>query len=142
MKKIPLIALFLSLSLLARAAEVPEEEDLKSLSEASLLSFGEAVKAKDFSDFYEEIASVWQKQTSADKLKTAFNDFLDKDVDIPSVVNELKPVFDPPAAINGDDLLVIKGYYPTKPNKVNFQLKYMKEEGDWKLVGIDIKLKE
>jgi hypothetical protein len=39
-------------------------------------------------------------------------------------------------------VLVSKGYYPTKPNRVVFQLKYVDEEGDWKLGGIDIKLKE
>jgi len=38
--------------------------------------------------------------------------------------------------------LVSQGYYPTKPNRIIFQLKYLKDEGDWKLAGIDVNLKE
>lgn len=142
MKRLSLITLSLGLALAVRAADVPEEDDVKSMTESSLLSFGRAVKKKDFSDFYEDIASVWQKQTSAEKLEEAFKGFLDKDIDIPSIVKELEPVFKPAASIGDDGVLVIKGYYPTKPSKVNFQLKYVEEEGDWKLVGIDVKIKE
>jgi hypothetical protein len=37
---------------------------------------------------------------------------------------------------------VLKGYYPTAPNKVKFQLKYLEEDGEWKLVGIKVDLEE
>jgi hypothetical protein len=53
----------------------------------------------------------------------------------------MEPVFNHPAAIDADGVLLVQGYYPTKPNRVVFQLKYL-NEGDWKLVGIDVKLKE
>ncbi|MEY2440034.1 MAG: hypothetical protein QOI34_1419, partial [Verrucomicrobiota bacterium] len=84
----------------------------------------------------------WQKQTTPEKLQASFSDFLDKDIDIPAVVKELEPVFNQPASIDSDGVLTIKGYYPTKPNRVIFQLKYLEEDGDWGLVGIDVKLKE
>jgi hypothetical protein len=146
MQKIPmkmiLVSLALGLTLAARAAEVPDEEDVKSMTETSLTSFGRAVKKKDFSKFYEELAGVWQKQTSPEKLEEAFKDFLDKNIDLVSVVKEKEPVFNHPAAIGDDDVLVIKGYYPTTPNRVIFQLKYLEEEGDWKLVGINVNLAE
>ena len=44
--------------------------------------------------------------------------------------------------INSDGVLMIKGYYPTTPNRIIFQLKYLQEEDEWKLVGIDVNLKE
>ena len=140
--KFILITLVLAVTLAARAAEVPDEEDVKALTDSSLTSFGRAVKKRDFSKFYEEIAGIWQKQTSPEKLEEAFKQFLDKNIDLPSVVKEMDPVFNHPAAVNGDDVLVIKGYYPTKPSRVIFQLKYLEEEGDWKLVGIDVNLAE
>jgi hypothetical protein len=125
-----------------RAADIPAAADLKSMTEETLTSFGESVKKRDFSSFYEDIAEIWQKQTSAEKLKAGFKDFLDKGIDLPSIVEEMDPIFDHPAEINADDCLVIKGHYPTKPNTVSFQLKYLKEEDDWKLVGIDVKAGE
>ncbi|MEY2537362.1 MAG: hypothetical protein QOG67_1102 [Verrucomicrobiota bacterium] len=112
------------------------------MTETSLLSFGRAVKKKDFSRFYEDVASVWQKQTSPEKLEEAFSDFLDKGIDLPSVVKEMEPVFNHPAAIGADGVLLIQGYYPTTPNRVIFKLKYLNEEGEWKLVGINVNLKE
>jgi hypothetical protein len=124
------------------AAEVPEEKELKKMTESSLVSFGRAVKAKDFSEFYEDVAKVWQKQTTAKKLQDAFKDFLDKNIDLPSVVKEMKPVFNHPAAIDSDGVLLVQGYYPTKPNRVIFKLKYLDEEGDWKLVGVNVNLAE
>ncbi len=142
MKKLLFTALSLSAVLAVHASEVPEEADIKSMTEASLISFGRAVKKQDFSSFYEDIATVWQKQTTAEKLQESFKDFLDKKIDIPSVVKEMDPVFNHPAEIGSNDVLVIKGYYPTKPNRVVFQLKYLEEEGEWKLVGIDVNLKE
>ena len=124
------------------AADVPDEADLKTLTEDSLTSFGKGVKKKDFSSFYEDIAEIWQKQTTPEKLKELFKDFLDKDIDLPSVVKEMEPVFNHPAAIGANDVLEIKGYYPTTPHRVVFDLKYLEEDGEWKLVGINLDLKE
>jgi len=64
------------------------------------------------------------------------------EIDLPSAVKETEPVFNHPAAIGPNGMLVIQGYYPTKPNRIIFQLKYLKDEGDWKLAGIDVNLKE
>src|SRR5437762_2632800 len=50
------------------SAEIPDKDQLKSLTEASLLSFGRAVKKEDFSEFYGDTANIWQKQTNPEKL--------------------------------------------------------------------------
>jgi hypothetical protein len=124
------------------SAETPDEGELKSMTESSLISFGRAVKKKDFSELYEKIASVWQKQTTPEKLETAFKTFLDKQIDLLSAIKGMEPVFSRPPAIDSNGVLVVKGYYPTKPNRIIFELKYLDEEGGWKLVGIDVNLKE
>lgn len=142
MKTLLLITLSLATAIAARATDVPEKADLVSMTESSLLSFGKAVKKKDFSGFYEDIAAVWQKQTTAEKLEELFKDFLDKEIDLPAAIKEKEPVFNQPATINSDGVLMIKGYYPTTPNRIVFQLKYLQEEDEWKLVGIDVNLKE
>lgn len=142
MKKLLLITLSLATAIAARAADVPEKAELISMTESSLLSFGKAVKEKDFSGFYEDIAAVWQKQTTAEKLGELFKDFFDKGIDLPGAIKGKEPVLNQPATINSDDVLMIKGYYPTTPNRIVFQLKYLQEEDEWKLVGINVNLKE
>ncbi len=130
MRKLPFIALSLSLALSLRAADLPKESDLKSLSKNSLVSFGEAVKKKDFSEFYDDIAALWQKQTTAEKLKDSFKSFLDKEIDLPAAIEGKEPIFNQPAAVDSDDVLTVQGYYPTKPNRIVFRLKYLEEDGD------------
>ena len=124
------------------ASEVPDKAELKKMSEESMAAFGQALKDKDFSGFYIDIAAIWQKQTSPEKLQEAFKDMLGGNFDILGIVKELKPVFDPAPQIDSDGVLIIKGYYPTKPNRLTFQLKYLEEEAEWKLVGINVKTEE
>ncbi len=142
MKRLILITLVLATAVALRAAEVPDEADIRTMTEDSLRSFGQGLKDKDLSEFYDDIAVAWQKQITAEKLTEIFSKFFDKDIDLPAIVDQLEPVFKPaPAIDSSNDVLVIKGYYPTKPSRLNFQLKYLEEEGDWKLVGINIDIK-
>lgn len=124
------------------SSDVPDESDLKAMTDTSVLAFGEAVKEKDFSDFYEDIASVWQKQTTPEKLQEAFKDFYGKNIDLPLAIKGMDPILNHPAKVGSNGVLVIQGYYPTKPNRVVFELKYLDEEDEWKLVGVDVNLKE
>src|SRR5258706_10009141 len=83
-KKLLLMTVVLGAAMAVSAADVPEEGELKLLTEDSIGSFGQAVRDKDFSAFYKEISALWQKQITAEKLKEAFRDFFDKDIDLPA----------------------------------------------------------
>jgi hypothetical protein len=139
MTKAYLVCLSVIIAAVAFAAtpKVPAETELKSMTLDTLLTFNKGVQAKDFTGFYKEIAKLWQEQTSPEKLQELFHDFVDKELDI-SPIKKLEPVFNKPAEINSDGVLVINGYYPTTPKRVVFRLQYLQEEGDWKLVGIKL----
>ena len=141
MKIASLVILSLCLSLRVFAAEVPPESELKSMTLSSLLAFNDGVQDKDFSSFYKKIATLWQEQTTPEKLKELFNDFIEKEINI-APIKKLQPVFNKAATINSDGMLVIAGYYPTTPKRVVFELKYLDEKGDWKLAGINVNTKE
>jgi 2C-methyl-D-erythritol 2,4-cyclodiphosphate synthase len=119
--------------------EVPSATELKKLTDDTLLSFNSAVQSQDFDAFYKSTAKLWQKQTTADKLQAAFKSFIDQKFDIAPVVKKMKPTFDPSPAIDSDGLLVVQGSYPIKPDKLTFELKYLNEEGAWKLFAIHVK---
>lgn len=140
MKKLLFAAFTVALTLAAYAVDVPDEDTLKPMVQSSLLSFNKSVQAKDFTGFYHDIAELWQKQTTPEKLQALFKDFMDKEIDLVSI-KKLEPVFSSPASIDSDGVLVVKGYYPTTPARTLFQLKYLQEDGDWKLVGINVNTK-
>lgn len=143
MKKYLLLTVSLCLAFSAHAAtpKVPSEVELKSMTLESLLDFNKSVVGDDFTVLYESLSKVWQDQTSPAKLKALFQSFIDKEIDI-SPIKKVEPVFNKAAEIDSDDVLIVSGYYPTKPKRVLFRLKYLTEKSDWKLVGIKIDIED
>lgn len=124
--------------------EIPSKDKLQTLVKQTFMDFGDAVQGEDFTDFHKKIAKVWREQTSPDDLLDAFKAFVDdkKNYDFKRAITPLDATFTPDPAIDKVrdlDALVVKGYYPTKPLRANFELKYVMDDGSWKLVGINIK---
>ena len=117
--------------------KIPNAREARALALESLLAFNRAVQAKNFTTFHKQIATVWQKQITPAQLRNAFSDFVDQKVDIGSIA-DLQPVFEPDPGFDEDEFLLLKGYYPTKPNKVRFKLRYIQEEGAWQLINIAV----
>jgi hypothetical protein len=121
--------------------EVPSDEALRRLTKESLLDFNQAVKAKDFKPFHDKIAALWKREITAEGLQKAFQGFIDREVDIAGV-RDVNPEFDKPPEIDNEGRLVVSGYYPTKPLRVQFTLKYAYEHPSWKLMGLKVNVKE
>lgn len=126
--------------------EIPTNDKLQTLVKTTFLDFSDAVQDEDFTDFHNKVAKVWRDSSTPDELITAFKVFIDNKVDynFKKAVSPLDATFDPAPAIEqvkGLDALVVKGSYPTKPKKAGFELKYVMEDGSWKLIGINISAK-
>jgi len=145
MKRFAVIAvLFLTCLAPLFAVDVPEESEIKSLSDKMLLDWNKAMQKDDFAAFYKnDCAKVWQQQTTAEKLGETFTkQFAGQKIDFSGAIKEMEPTFEPEAAIAkvGDfDVLTVQGYYDTKPNRFSFKLKLVQEDEAWKLVGTDVK---
>jgi hypothetical protein len=138
-KLIILSFLFIPLLLQAETSKLPKDKELKTLVFDSLFAFNKAVQAKNFAQFHQEqLSSEFQKQVPLDKFTAAFQVFIDKGYDISNIAKS-EPVFDTPPAIDSDGLLVLKGHYPTQPNRVTFDLTYIYESSAWKLLGLNVK---
>lgn len=134
----------------------------RKLAHASLLAFNEAVQRKSFEEFFDQCAMRWQDQLArpgrpqampgrkrdplspkerelgAARLKHAFEAFVEQGVNIGGIA-EMEPVLDRDPWVNTDGMLVVSGYYPTKPYRVLFSLRYWYELPLWRLFGIDVK---
>ena len=120
--------------------EVPTANEVKKLALDSLLLFNAAIQTKSFDNFYTKIAQLWQKEVTPAELLQIFHGFVDQNANIALIAKE-KPAFDETPAVNSDGILVLKGSYPTQPNSVFFELKYVFEDESWKLVGINVQVK-
>jgi len=123
--------------------EIPSKDKLQTLVKTSFLEFGDAVQGEDFSDFHKKTAKVWRDTTTPDKLDEAFKVFIEKKeiYNFNKAVAPLDAEFSPEPkfeTVQGMDALIVKGTYPTKPQKANFEFKYVMDDGSWKLIGIDV----
>ena len=139
MRKLLILSLLLLPPVLHGATpKMPPDKELKALVFDSLFAFNKAVQDKNFAKFHEErLSPIFRKQFPLEKFTAAFQVFIDKGYDISNIAKS-EPVFDTPPAIDNDGLLVLKGHYPTRPNKVTFKLTYINESSSWKLLGINV----
>lgn len=123
-----------------KSENIPAEAVTKSLVQHTMLDFALALKMKDFSKFYKNIAKVWQDQSSLEKFSRIFKSFIDKKIDLTGI-KDLEPVLERTPFLDNNGLLRVQGSYATKPSKTVFNLKYLMENGAWKLAGIKINMR-
>ncbi|MEG4408096.1 hypothetical protein [Microcoleus sp. MON2_D5] len=124
--------------------KVPPTAELVKLTKESLLVWNEGVQTKDYTEFYSTISKTWQKQATQKELTEAFQAFIynqkkGTDTNFEPVINTLEPVFTPAPAIDSDGVLILQGYYPSTPSRMNFTLKYIPEADAWKLLAISLR---
>jgi hypothetical protein len=118
----------------------PDATSAIVLIKKTIKIFALGVKAKDFSLFYDTIAKVWQRQTTVSALEKAFKSYTEQNIDL-TVLNDLDPVLEGNPTVNEKGILTVQGYYPTKPKRFYFTLGYYQEDGMWKLINIDTKIR-
>ena len=118
--------------------KVPGERALEALVKATLLTWNDANVTGNYTVFHAKLSKPFRDQFPPDRLKQIFKKFADEDIDI-DVVAALKPVYQPVPAIDGDGKLVVNGYFPTEPMRVIFALEFIPSDGEWKLIGINVK---
>jgi hypothetical protein len=119
--------------------EMPNDQRLQVIVEHSVTLFGNAIRTRDFHEFYSKVSLEWQKQLTEKKLQGAFQPFIDAKVDIN--IKGLPPVFDKPPEINSEGLLILIGHYDTKPYVTTFRLRLTYEFPQWKLYGVEVQLR-
>lgn len=119
---------------------MPADEILQALATESILALAAAVNARDFTGFYDHVAELWQSQSEPEEIQGYFQEFVDEGIDM-TYVDTLSPVFSAPPAIDEDNVLHLKGYYTSRPAATKFELDYIYEHPDWRLIGINIEVK-
>lgn len=119
----------------AASGEVPTEDELRPIAGKTIRDFDIALQQGDFADFYSTVSETWQSQMTAADLDKAF-------APIAAQKNNYKLKADAPLVFSSksalkDDVLEINGSYQNvKGKNIPFRLRYIKESGDWKLLGI------
>ncbi|MGD9587896.1 MAG: hypothetical protein AB7Q37_07605 [Pyrinomonadaceae bacterium] len=128
----------------ASKGEVPTDPQSQMLARETILDFNDAIQSGDFSTFHGNVSKPFQRQASAEKMEDAFKAFIEAKPDF-SDVKTMTATFSPSPSIqrqSGVRHLQIKGYYETSPRRMNFDLKYIPEGKDWKLISIEVNTRD
>lgn len=116
------------------SAGLPLRLDQVALVKRAMADFGISTRDHDMKHFHSVIALRWQRQTTPEKLSEVFAEAMSRRLDF-TVLEHLEPVIEPAMELDEDGKLILKGYFPTSPNRVNFTHTYEYEGLEWKLVG-------
>jgi hypothetical protein len=117
---------------------VPGERPLEALVKSSLLTFNDANVTGNFDVFHAKLAKPFRQQFTAERLQETFKSFAEQNIDF-DIIAAYKPVYDPAASVSEHGRLIAKGYFPTEPTRVLFDLEFIPSDGEWKLISIHVK---
>ncbi len=120
--------------------KVPSDAANQEIVKTTLMNFSDAVQRADFSDFHKTVAKSWRKRSLPSDFEKGFKEFIDKKINI-SQIRSKDAKFVPPPYIDDkyrQKVLFLKGRYETSPRSVNFDLEYIFEDSEWRLIKIEV----
>ena len=115
----------------------PSDGVLSGLVSTTMSTFADAVSSKDFTAFHGTLADLWKAQITPEVLKSTFNEFMEKNIDL-TFVKTAEPLMTGAPTFDENQIMKVEGTYEGTPT-ILFSLKYFMEGTAWKLVGIDVK---
>lgn len=127
----------------ASTGAVPTDAQLQEMTKETVLAFNAALQSEDFTSFHRSVSKPFQKQVSPEKFKQVFQSFIDAGIDFSQISSLTADFTDKPVieTTMGYKTLKLVGVYPTSPRNTKFDLKYIPENKDWKLISIEINTK-
>ncbi len=127
-------------------SDMPSDAEQDALVGGTMEDFTDGVDKGDFTEFRSDNCSnAFKTSVSAERFNGLFATFIKQKkalVPILRLTADMTPEFSPEPNITDNDdvkLLNLNGSYNTTP-KTTFELKYVKEGGDWKVFGIKIRV--
>jgi hypothetical protein len=119
---------------------LPSENRLKRIAGGTMDDFTQAVRKRNFDDFYDNISDTFKLQVTSAKLYGAFKGFAK--VKAMEQLGQHTPILEKEICTDKDGILKFSGHYPTQPEATTFRLTYIQEQNDWKLLGIHVAMKK
>ena len=136
--RIGALALIACVSTPVLAQIMPTTEAQEAIIKTSLLTFNDANMSGNYAVLNALGSKPFRDGLTPDKLKAAFKDFNEKQIDISAIVSA-KAVATKPTAIDGDGVMVSEGYFDTPKMRVTYTVKTLMSDGKWRLLGINVK---
>ena len=119
---------------------VPKPETLLALIRLHLIGLDQAIKAKDFRVLHAISAPGLQAKLTPKQLAAAFAKFFSRRTDFAATAITTPQITESPAILQGN-ILNIVGYFPTRPERIEFHMQFEPADRQWKLRGMNVSAK-
>jgi hypothetical protein len=115
---------------------IPAKADQVALVKQAMHDFAVSVNNKSMEHFHSTVSQLWQREFTAQKFDEAFGAFFESGLDL-TVLDGFESSIEP-VAVDENGVLVLEGFFPTRPSKVTFKQQFVYEGIGWKLVGFKV----
>jgi hypothetical protein len=119
-----------------RAKGVPDDYKLAMLIRTSLIALNQANLTGNYSVLRDLGSPAFQRANNPARLADAFGNLRMRQVNLEPILVVEPKIAEP--FINDRGMLRMKGFFPTQPEQVNFELAFEKVDSDWKLFAIAV----
>lgn len=113
-------------------------ESYPELVHKTMVELASAIKSNYYSNFYSSTSEEFRRSVTIDKLKAVFSRFSSVGINWDDIRN-LRPVITR-KEIENNGVLKILGYYPTTPRHLEFDFEYLKNNGQYRIFGVFLRL--
>jgi hypothetical protein len=135
-----LVAVFLAASPARAASGLPSEEGRDILIISTLLRFNDANLSGNYSVLRDRASRQFREQNSLSKVSGAFKVFRDLSINLEEVITrDIQPDEDGETAHGG--ILRLSGFMDLSQYRMKYELRYVNDRGEWKLLSINVDVK-
>jgi hypothetical protein len=126
----------------ARAEDkLPTVQSQEILIKTALLTLNDADVTGNYVVLHAKLSKPFREQFTADQLKNGFKSMVEQKADW-ALIAAMPPVATAEAAIDERGWLILRGYFDTKPSRLNYDLAFVPSEGQWKPIKLAVDLKQ
>jgi len=124
------------------SSQFPPDGVVRNLVASWITLLDRAIKSKDFTEFYNNMSTYGQKNTSKEKLAEGFKSFVDQNINVAAALNAQAAVVPYLSAEtpNQPRLLFVESLFQTEPVGLSITMKFAAENGIWKLISMNINI--
>jgi len=122
---------------LANTPTMPDVYRLNMLIRSTVLALNQANATGNYTVLRDLAALSFQQSNNAAKLAAIFSSLRERKIDMTPVFF-INPVLVRQPAIDAQGLLRMTGYFPSQPERINFDVLFQQVNGDWKLFGLAV----
>ena len=116
---------------------MPNDAVIWMLIESAVIALNQANITGNYSVLHDMGAPAFQNANSPEKLAQIYGPLRSRQLDLSPILIFQPKLFQKPE-MNAEGMIRVTGFFPTKPERVNFDLIFQPVNGKWRLFGIAV----